>query len=173
MVTLVTGLSSTVTSRVTVPRVSCQILSVYLPGGTLSRANSPLAPVAAKNGCSATTTQARIQVWRSQSIRTISGFLPHTYWSMLMARVFLSGGGPAWSTAPFMDPATAGPTAKGHQATASATKPIRRPEGRLIRDLLVSCSSALRPGAASPLEPIAVRVVAVEVPEQSVDVGGR
>ena len=73
-----TGLSSTVTSRVTVPRVSCQILSVYLPGGTLSRANSPLAPVTAKNGCSATTTQARIQVWRSQSIRTISGFLKAT-----------------------------------------------------------------------------------------------
>src|SRR5437762_2393349 len=64
--TVVASVSPTVTSFVTVPRVSCQTLSVYLPGGTLSSANSPAAPVTAWKGCSITTTHARIRRGRRQ-----------------------------------------------------------------------------------------------------------
>ena len=40
-VTVVTASSLTVTSCVTVPRLSCQSWRVYLPGGTLPSTNSP------------------------------------------------------------------------------------------------------------------------------------
>src|SRR3954451_24840839 len=68
--------SSTVTSAVFVPRVSCQAVRVYLPGGRPRKVKVPSAPVTEKNGWSRTWIQAFIQGWTSHLIlKTSADFI--------------------------------------------------------------------------------------------------